>query len=345
MKKIRVVQIGIGHDHALDVLDSMVAMRDTFEVVALGVPDSEIADFKEKIQICRDKMGLNVVSAAEALNLKNIDAAVIETEEENLCRFALLAAEKGLHIHMDKPGSASLKEFEKLTETLKKNNLVFSTGYMYRFNPEIEKIFAAAENGEFGEIYAVEAQMNCEQSADKRRWLKKLPGGMMFFLGCHLIDIILRLKGEPSEILPLNFSTDKDEFGEDVTMAVFKYENGCSFAKISGVEAGGFARRQLVISGKEKTVEIRPIERWLTDNIFSFGGCKTRLNMSASVRTVGSNCGWSADGAFKESEPFNRYDSMMRRFAQRVNLDDEKIYTKDYELTLYRLILKACGVE
>ncbi len=345
MKKIRVIQIGIGHDHAMDVLDSMVAMSDVFEVVALGLPESEFADFKDKIKICKEKMGITAVSVCEALKAENIDAAVIETEEENLCKFALLAAENGLHIHMDKPGCADALEFEQLIRALKEKNLVFSTGYMYRFNPEIMKVFEAVENGEFGEIYSIEAQMNCEQSLDKRKWLKKLPGGMMFFLGCHLIDIVLRIQGRPQEILPLNKSTQKSVCGEDLGMAVLKYENGCSIVKVSGVEAGGFARRQLVISGAKKTTELRPIEKWLTDNIFSFNGCVDRLNMSTSVRTVNSCGGWNADGGFVESIPFNRYDGMMRRFAQRVNFDDEKIYTKDYELKLYRLILKACGEE
>ena len=60
------------------------------------------------------------------------------------------------------------------------------------------------KNGELGEIISVEAQMNCTHPATTRQWLENLPGGMMFYLGCHLIDLILRIQGKPKKIMPLN---------------------------------------------------------------------------------------------------------------------------------------------
>jgi len=87
MEKIKVIQIGIGHDHAIDVLDSMVSMKDVFEVVALAVPESEKKDFSDKIDICINKIGIKLISVSEALNL-SVRGAIIETEEENLCKYA-----------------------------------------------------------------------------------------------------------------------------------------------------------------------------------------------------------------------------------------------------------------
>ncbi len=123
MKKIRVVQIGIGHDHATDVLDSMVANSNVFEVVAVGVPQSEFENFGEKVKLCKEKIGITPVSVEEALNSENIDAAVIETEEENLCKYALKAVEKNYHVHMDKPGGLNETEFENLVKAIKEKAL------------------------------------------------------------------------------------------------------------------------------------------------------------------------------------------------------------------------------
>ena len=125
MKRIKVIQIGIGHDHAVDILDSVVHMTDVFEVAALAVPESEKEAFADKIEICTQKMGVNLISVEEALKLKDIDAAIIETEEVNLCKYAYMAACRGIPIHMDKPGSAVYEEFEKLVLLLKEKNLVF----------------------------------------------------------------------------------------------------------------------------------------------------------------------------------------------------------------------------
>lgn len=344
MKRIKVIQIGIGHDHAIDVLDSVVHMTDVFEVAALAVPKCEMAVFADKMELCTQKMRVNVISVEEALQLQGIDAAIIETEEVNLCKYASLAAQNGLHVHMDKPGSAVYDEFEKLVELLKGKNLVFSVGYMYRFNPEIKSAIQAVERGELGKIYSVEAQMNCEHSLQKKQWLSRFPGGMMFFLGCHLIDLVYRLQGEPMEVLPLNTCTDKNTIhADDLGMAVFRYGEGVSFVKVCDSEPGGFARRQIVICGTKGTIEIRPIERWMSENIFSYSGCKDRKNMCSAVRKITTTGNWSSDAEFVQSAGFNRYDAMMENFAERIKGKKEQVYTCDYELNLYRLLQKACG--
>jgi len=345
MKKIRVIQIGVGHDHATDILDSMVTMRDIFDVVAFAVPEEEKLKFAEKIRLCTDVIGVPQRSVNEALCLDDIDGAVIETEESNLCKYASLAAQKGLHIHMDKPGSTEYDEFASLINLLKSKNLVLSMGYMYRFHPEIKRVIEEAENGNLGKIYSIEAQMNCEHTIEKRRWLANFPGGMMFFLGCHLIDTIYRLKGMPTEIISLNASLNPEEIhAEDFGMAIFKYDNIPSLIKVSAAECGGFLRRQLVICAEKGTIEIRPIEKWLADCIFSYNGCNDRKNMSCNVRRITETGNWTADAICKESEPFNRYDDMMYCFAERINGKEETVYTYDYELSLYKLILKACQI-
>ena len=122
-----------------------------------------------------------------------------------------MVANAGKHLHMEKPGGVDLADFEKLVEILKSKNLTFSTGYMYRFNPKIQEALAKVKNGELGEIYSVEAHMDCKHPAEVRQWLQNFPGGMMFFLGCHLIDLIYQIQGEPEEIIPFNCSTGYDE--------------------------------------------------------------------------------------------------------------------------------------
>jgi hypothetical protein len=46
--------------------------------------------------------------------------------------------------------------------------------------------------------------MNCSHPVKVRQWLADLPGGMMFYLGCHLVDLIYRIQGKPERVIPLN---------------------------------------------------------------------------------------------------------------------------------------------
>ncbi len=148
-------------------------------------------------------------------------------------------------------------DFEALIQTMKQTGKVFHTGYMYRYNPYIRDLLERIRRGDLGKIISVEAQMNCIHLRQLRQWLGNFPGGMMFYLGCHLVDLILQIQGQPKEIIPLNTTTGCNTQADDFGMAVFVYENGVSFAKTTALEIGGYARRQLVVTGTEGTVEIR----------------------------------------------------------------------------------------
>ena len=233
---------------------------------------------------------------------------------------------------MEKPGGLSADEFEELVSVMKKTGKVFHVGYMYRYNPFIKEVISQAKNGEFGEIISVEAQMNCTHPASSRQWLETFSGGMTFFLGCHLVDLILQIQGEPKKIIPLNKSSNVDGVtAKDFGMVAFEYENGVSFLKTTAVELGGFARRQLVVNGTRATVELNPLE-WYVKDSSNMQTCKiTRTTLD-----------WNDFGEKTVSEPFDRYDDMMKSFAEYVNGEKQNPYTLDYELNLYKTLQKCC---
>ena len=330
MKKIRIAQIGTSENsHGNMIWRSLLKQSDIFDVVGYAFPENEREKFPKQAERFD---GYREMTVDEILSDPTIEAVAVETEEIYLTKYALMVAKAGKQLHMEKPGGTDLALFEELVATLREKNLVFSTGYMYRFNPKIREVLDRVKSGELGEIFSVEAQMNCTHPSEKRQWLRNFPGGMLFFLGCHLIDLIYQILGEPEEVIPLSCSTGLDGINtEDYGMAVFKYKNGVSFAKTCDDEMGGYMRRQLVISGEKGTVEIKPLEA------AAEGGQYTVAHESFSTS-------WSNPWKMSQSEVHDRYDGMMRNFAEMVR-GKENPYGYDYELSLYRLILRACGVE
>ena len=116
----------------------------------------------------------------------------------------------------------------------------------------------------------------------------------------------------------------------DSGFAVFEYENGTSFVKTTAVEIGGYARRQFVVTGSKGTVELKPFEMY--DNGQYHYTEKTEYHSSK----------WNNRGEFTKTPPFDRYDTMMRSFAEYVRGKKTNPYTLDYELELYKTILKCC---
>ena len=336
MKKIKIAQIGAGHDHATAAISTLKLQSDIYDFIGYAVVDGDEPVYDSNQWAYEDVKRMTV---DEILNYPGLDAVCIETEDRRLTEFAIMAAEKGLHIQMDKPGSESNEDFDRLIDLVKEKNLVFHMGYMYRYNPAVIKLKEDIKSGKLGEIYAVEAQMNCIHNVEKRKWLGNYPGGMLYYLGCHLIDLVYSICGEPQEVIPLSQPIGTDGVtADDFGMAVFKYKNGVSFVKSTAVEIGGFERRQLVVVGTKGTVELCPFE-WLSNgrkDVFSPQITEVREAFSGN---------WSQKGERHTSPEYGRYDAMFRAFADYINGVRSNPYTYEYERKLHKVLLKACGEE
>ena len=333
MKRLRIAQIGTEHDHAWTVAKTLIEHKKLFDFAGY-VKEDESERFNRTKQHYE---GAKELTLDELFNDKTIEAVAIETCEKNLTKYSLLTARHGIHVNMDKPGSVSCEEFNLMVETLKKQNLVFHTGYMYRQNPAVRRTFELIKSGALGEIYAVEAHMDCDHPKEKREWLSSLYGGMTNFLGCHLIDLIYTIQGEPEEIIPLNCSTHKDGVNStDFGMVLFKYKNGYSFAKACGAEPGGYIRRQVVVCGTKGTVTIMPLEE-------SYSG---EYTLTAAMREVyeadTDRDGWKAEGKITKFPPFERYLPFLTEFAQIIRGEKENEYSYEYEMKLHELVMKCC---
>lgn len=330
MRRIKIALIGVNfYSHSNSIFDSIIKQSDIFEFAGYCLPENERERLPERAGQLK---GYTELTLDEIMNDPSIEAVAVETDEIYTTKYALIAAQHGKHIHMEKPGGRELADFEKLAEVIKSTGKVFHTGYMYRYNPIVQQLFDRVKAGELGEIISVEAQMSCYHPEKVRTWLNELPAGMMFFLGCHLVDLVLRLQGEPDNIVPFNRRTgtegiDSPDFG----MAVFEYKNGVSFIKTTDVERGGFLRRQLVVTGTKGTAEIRPLE---------YSGEKMQL----TDQRFCTDTAWATDGEKSTSQPYDRYDAMMAAFASMVRGERKNPYTIDYELMLYKYVLRCCGV-
>ncbi len=336
MKKLRVGQIGTLHDHAISAMGAIRELSDYFEVVGY-VPESN-----QRYEEIKNNERYKVYDGVKAMSFdelfeEGIDVAVIEGFEKDLVKDAQKCIDRGIHVHIDKPAGANAPDFEKLLKDAKAKNLVVHMGYMYRYNKSLIKAKKLVEEGKLGNIYCIEAHMDCDHNLEKRQWLGNFKGGMMFFLGCHLVDVIYSILGVPEEIIPYNRAVANEIGAEDFGMAIFKYKDGTSFAKTCAAESGGFMRRQVVICGTKGTIEINPIERYVQDG---------SGNIQSDMRvTIGEEMehSWTKIGEWEACEPADRYKEMFEEFAKCVLGEIENPYSYGYELRLQMLVLKACG--
>ena len=343
-KKIRVIQFGTAHDHAADHVDTIRALPDDYELVGICEPDDELKRIALN-RVSYDGTHLSYddvkwLSLQDALSRNDYDAAIIETAENDLVPYARLMADKGVPIHMDKPCGTDYDAFKALVEIMRGKNLPLHIGYMYRYNAAVKYCKALKDSGKLGEIFSVEAHMSVLHNAQKREWLNKFPGGMMFFLGCHLVDIVYMMCGEPEEVIPFNCSTHNEGIeSDDYGFALFKYHNGISFVKTCASEVNGFDRRQIVVCGTKGTVLIEPIEeRTGGPNVEEYAPTHVTFFPDGMQHQFGKA------GEDIRFGPFGRYLEMMQDFAAIVRGEKENPFNYEYELAVQKMLLKACGV-
>ena len=334
MEKLRLAQVGTGHPHAKGQTDTILANPE-FDLIGFAEPSPEYrhpesAGF-EAPSTPYSKMRRYTVE--ELLNMDDLDGIVIECQEEIGTEYAQMFADKGVHIFFDKPGTHGNASFEKLVRTCEEKNIILKMGYMYRTNPLVQRAMAMVKAGELGEIYAVEGHMSLCYPTSMCRWIGKHKGGMMYYLGCHMIDLVLQfMGGVPEKVIPMNCCTGQYGFtGENYGYAVLQYKNGVSFVKTTCAEVNGFQRRQLVICGSNGTIEIRPMEIPVSGPIYS-QKAKAICSLNGKTET------W-------ESDTFTRYGSCLQEFADHIRGKSENPCTPAYELDLFRTVMQCCGWE
>lgn len=330
MRKIKIVHYGLAHDHSAVTLECARKYPEVFDVVGIVEPDQQI---REKFGKHQAYQGLPFFTEEELFSRHDIDAVLCEAQELRSVSDAQKCLDHGLHVHLDKPGGIDFPAFAKLMGDARKKGLTVQMGYMFRYNPAMEYALERVKSGVLGRITGIDGSFSCLHNSEKRQWLRQFPGGMMFYLGCHTIDMMLLINGMPDAVIPFNRSSGCDCDGAlDSCFAVLDYPHGVCGVRVNAVEVNGYSRRQLVICGSGGTLEIEPLEQ------------PTLLRESLLPRTEG--VGWAdiSQHVFPGYLP-GRYDKMMLEFAAYVRGEKENPFTPEYELDVQKVVLQACGIQ
>ena len=100
MKRIKIAQIGVGHDHAGQMFNTLRNMPDVFDVVGYAIPEDDVTDNEWELSHLENQsrmyQGARQYTVEEILSMPDIDAVAIETFDLLLVKYAKMAAERGV---------------------------------------------------------------------------------------------------------------------------------------------------------------------------------------------------------------------------------------------------------
>jgi predicted dehydrogenase len=240
---------------------------------------------------------------------------------------------------MDKPGSPDLQLYKKLLAGCKAKSLPFQIGYMFRVNPAFEFARKTIQNKLIGDLTFMELDMNhCYGGEPYQEYMRRLPGGIMYNLGCHLIDFTVRTLGAPQKVTPYLRSVKGDAPDtQNLCMAVLEYENAlvniraCSKAPICDYANG----RTMTIEGTNGSIFCKPLE--------IIGGPKEQeLELY-----IHKECGDFPAGRhfMRFAPPRDRHEKQLEEFAATIRGEAKETLTREHDLLTHEVILAASGFE
>ena len=321
--RIRIGQIGVGHAHASKV--SVYRNSPDYEVVGIVEPDAELRKKAEAQEPFRD---LPWMTQEELLNVSGLQAVLVETKVGDLLDVAEVCVAAGKHVHVDKPAGESLAQFTRILDSATQQKLLLQMGYMYRYNPGILLLKEFLKQGWLGEVFEIHTVMSKVVDPGSRQALAEFRGGIMFELGCHIIDLVIGVLGEPKHIsaFPRRVGKQDDNLMDNM-LAVFEYPNATATVKSSAVEVDGFARRHFVVCGTEGTFHIQPLD-----------DPSARVALSA---TRGNYKNGYQEISFPK---FQRYVADAADMAKIIRGEKESDFSPDHDLTVQSSLLEASGL-
>lgn len=323
-KPIKIGQIGVAHGHAIKI--DVYRRSADYEVVGIVEPNAELRKRAETQSAFKD---LKWLTREQLLNVDGLQAVLVETRVGDLLDNAEACIAAGKHVHLDKPAGESLPQLRRILEAAAKKKLLVQVGYMFRYNPAVVMLREFLAKGWLGDIFEVHTVISKVVDPASRRELAQYPGGIMFELGCHVIDLVVAMLGKPTAVTAhaQHVATVDDKLLDNM-LAVFDYPKATATVKSSAVEVEGGDRRHLVVCGTEGTFHIQPLD----DPSARVALSKVRGDYKKGYQDI-------------RFPKFTRYVADAADMARIIRGEKASDYSAEHDLAVQETLLKACGIK
>ena len=177
--------------------------------------------------------GVAVEADAESLvRRKDIDAIYVATPHQCHKAHAILAAEHGKHLIVEKPMALTLADCDAMIEAARRSGVTLVVGHTYSCEPAISCISQLAAQGSLGSL-AMVALWNYTDFLYRPRRPEELDtakgGGILFNQVPHQVDIVRLLAGSPLRSVRASAGTlDPRRPTEGCCMAFLDFESGAA---------------------------------------------------------------------------------------------------------------------
>jgi len=239
MEKLRIGIVGAG----------AIAQRNAREAANSGV-----AEVVSVFDVNRDasRALAKVLKVPEAssyermLDDANVEAVLLSLPHHLHKPTAVLAAENGKHVLVEKPIANNLDEAEAMIQACRAAGVKLTVNYSFRFLPKVRQARQLVEQGGLGDVCGM--QISLHQYKDRGYWAggksnspddwralkEKCGGGFLIMNVCHILDYMFFISGEEPDRVYAEYATLASGVEvEDIISVSFRMTNG-AVGNVSG---------------------------------------------------------------------------------------------------------------
>jgi predicted dehydrogenase len=244
--------IGASYSHATGKLK---VVQKSADWKLVGVSESD-----PKIQQDLKAQGIPLLSREQLLVNPAIQVIAVESRVADHATDGKAVLNAGKHLHLEKAPANHMADFQQIVQLAASKKLVLQMGYMWRYHPGINAALEAARRGWLGPVFLLRASMSNQLAADRRIEWGEFPGGVMFELGGHVIDPMIRLMGRPAKVTPtLRTDSPAKDSLRDNCVAVLEWEQAMGIVHASTLQATSSRYRAFEIYGTNGCAIVNPI--------------------------------------------------------------------------------------
>jgi len=170
-------------------------------------------------------------SYEDVLRREDVEAILLTTPNSAHAEMAVLAAEHGKHVMVEKPIANRVSDARRMVEACKENRVVLSVAHNQRRLAGYRKIRAMVQEGSLGKVITVETNFShnggFRLTPQMWRWYEEeCPGGPMMTLGVHPAETLQYILGPVQSVSAFfNRLCLKTEI-IDTGTAILQFESG-----------------------------------------------------------------------------------------------------------------------
>jgi len=163
---------------------------------------------------------------------RDVNAVYIATPPDVHCQQTVAAAEAGKHVLCEKPMALSVDECQRMIDACRTRGVTLGIAYYRGFFPVVRRVQEILSSGEIGRPVIAHVLLFSPFDPavdDPRGWLgdrARAGGGPMMDMGCHRIEMLLRLFGHVCGVTAWVGRLKIDRDIDDTATALFRFRSG-----------------------------------------------------------------------------------------------------------------------